>query len=281
MFRLFLLLFLFHSFNVGANTQALIREDVYQFYLKFLNGRDVQKINEFKGEYIRRDVVDMILVQQALKIGGKELTFDFFPGKADYRNAQMMKQGKSLLSFDTYWLSDATELEPDVYISSAIIRKGEYFAGIFANPNNTKVFQLSKLEHFKNLTSVSTPRWRADWQTLLNLPLKRLHREDEWVSQARMVREMFVDFFMMPLNMSHKGQYIIRNVILKQVPNVALLLDDSRHFVISKKHPDGFEAYHAIQRGVAKMRSRGQIVKAYTDAGFFRDLSEYNVINEH
>ncbi|MEI5579151.1 hypothetical protein, partial [Streptomyces brasiliscabiei] len=92
-----------------------------------------------------------------------------------------------LLSFDSYWYEDAKSLTDKVYISDAVIRKGEYFAGVFTSPNNNKVFKLQHLSDFNQLTSVSTPRWRTDWQTLSQLPLKDLVAEDEWLSQVRMV----------------------------------------------------------------------------------------------
>lgn len=47
-----------------------IRDDVYEDYLKFLNGRPVLSIVDFRGATMRRDVADMVLVQQALALGG-------------------------------------------------------------------------------------------------------------------------------------------------------------------------------------------------------------------
>ena len=154
-----------------------IRDDVYKDYLQFVDGRDVLNINSFSGNNIRRDVVDMIIAQQALKLGGFEHTFSYASGKLNFRNTKMLQVGRLLMSFDSYWLLDAKALNDDVYISDAVIRNGEYIAGIYTSPLNKKVLSINSVEHLSQLTSVSTPKWRTDWQTLQALPLKKLIRE--------------------------------------------------------------------------------------------------------
>jgi hypothetical protein len=63
-----------------------IRDDVFIDYQEFVAGRDVTVINNFSGKNIRRDVVDMIIAQQALKLGGFKYTFTYAPGKVNFRN---------------------------------------------------------------------------------------------------------------------------------------------------------------------------------------------------
>ena len=276
---LFFLTLLFSS-NAHSDVLMLIRDDVYTNYQQFLNGRDVLEVNNFSSPFIRRDVVDMIIVQQALELGGFKHKFRYGKGKVNYRNKQLLIKGQLLLSFDSYWLADASELTEHVYVSAPVIRNGEYFAGIFANPNHPKVFQIKQIEDLKQFTAVSTSNWKTDWQTLSELPLKELIEESSWVSQARMVEEMWVDFFLVPFYSSKEDIYEFDNIRLKHVPQIAVLLKDSRHFVISKKHPLGAEAINAIDKGLALMRSQGKIVKAYTEAGFFIDPSKYHIINQ-
>jgi hypothetical protein len=50
----------------ASKIQIYVWDDVYDDYTRFLNGRHVEEISDFSGQYIRRDVVDMILAQQAL-----------------------------------------------------------------------------------------------------------------------------------------------------------------------------------------------------------------------
>ncbi|MBE1302237.1 MAG: hypothetical protein GJ680_20295 [Alteromonadaceae bacterium] len=90
------------------------------------------------------------------------------------------------------------------------------------------------------------------------MSLKELIREDEWVSQAQMVSKMLVDFIMMPFHASMSEIYKLDNIELKPVPDIALLLNDSRHFVMSKKHPLGREVFKALSDGLLQLREDGQ-----------------------
>ena len=257
-----------------------IRDDVYNDYQKFVAGRDVLAITDFTGKNIRRDVVDMIIAQQALKLGGFNYDFSYSPGKVNFRNTRLLQTGRLLISFDSYWSSDANAIAADVYISNAVIRKGEYVAGIYTSIKNTAVLAIKKKKDLKKFTAVSTPKWRTDWATLKSLPLKKLIREDEWLSMARMVNIGWIDFMLMPFNSTTDKSFHLGKITLVPVKNIAIMLNDSRHFVISKKHPQGQAAFNAINIGLAKLRKQGAIVKAYRQAGFFIDTPQINILNK-
>ena len=257
-----------------------IRDDVYDDYVSFLNGRDVLSISDFSGKTIRRDVVDMIIAQQALKLGGFEHSFSYAPGKVNFRNTKMLELGQLLISFDSYWLNDANAMREHLYVSDAVIRQGEYIAGIYTTPKNKDVLSINKLEDLSAFSAVSTPKWRTDWLTLSNLPIKELVREDEWLSMARMVNMQWVDFMLMPFHSTADRSFTLESIKLVPVPNVAIALYDSRHFVISKKHPYGEIAFHAIQRGLKQLRAQKKIVAAYQQARFFLPRDEIKILNE-
>lgn len=191
----------------------------------------------------------------------------------------MQETGELLLSFNSYWLTDTKSIADKIYTSDAVIKQGQYLAGIFANPNNTKVCSVSSVEQLAQLTAVSTAKWQTDWQTLSTLPLKQLVREDEWLSQARMVHMQWVDFMLMPLFNTPHGNYQLDKIHLKMVPKLAVLLNDSRNFVISRNHPQGKAAFTALHSGLKQLRSTGKFEPIYTRAGFLADHAEYNILN--
>ncbi len=256
-----------------------IRDDVYEDYQQFLAGRDVLSIRNFQHKNMRRDVADMVLLQQALALGGFKGSFAYVPGKVNFRNTKMLETGELLLSFDSYWLTDAKLMGAAVYISDPVIRRGEYFAGVYTSPTNQKAMQLKTREDLTALSGISTPKWQTDWSTMSALPLKKLVREDEWLSQARVVHMGWVDFMLMPFFTSNDGSYQLEQIRLQRVPGVAVLLDDSRHFVISKAHPNGKAAFSAIQKGMKILRNNGQIEKMYRQAGFLINAQNYNILN--
>jgi len=71
----------------------------------------------------------------------------------------------------------------------------------------------------------------------------------------------------------------MEKIHLVPVKNVAIILKDSRHFVISKLHPKGEDAYIAMNKGLKILREQGAITKAYKEAGFFVDRSKYTILN--
>jgi len=178
-------------------------------------------------------------------------------------------------------LSDAKALNDSVYISQPVIRKGEYIAGIYTSPNNKAVLAIKELSDLANFTAVSTPKWRTDWQTLQELPLKDLIREDEWLSQARMVNLGWIDFLLMAFNSTPDQSFNMEKIHLVPVKNIGIELKDSRHFVISAKHPRGKEALLAMNIGLNILRSKNRIVQAFTQAGFFIDSNEIRILNVH
>jgi hypothetical protein len=257
-----------------------IRDDVYEDYIKFVNGRNILDINNFSGKNIRRDVVDMIIAQQALKIGGFEHNFQYAAGKLNFRTTRMLELGRLLISFDSYWLADAKALKDSVYISAPVIRTGEYIAGIYTSPNNKTVLAIKQLNDLEKFTAVSTPLWRTDWKTLQSLSLKELVQEDEWLSQARMVSLGWIDFILMAFNSTPDQSFIMEKIHLVPVKNIGIELKDSRHFVISSKHSHGKAALLAINMGLEKLRENNKIVNAYTQAGFFINFNNIKILNK-
>jgi len=271
---------LFYTSSSRAETILIyIRDDVYADYLQFVNGRDVLAIDNFSGKSIRRDVVDMIIAQQALKLGGFEHTFKYASGKLNFRNTKMLELGRLLISFDSYWLADAKALSDKVYISAPVIRNGEYIAGIYTSPANKPVLAINKLSDLKQFTAVSTPKWRTDWRTLESLPLKELIHEDEWLSQARMVNLGWIDFLLMSFNSTPDKSFIMDKIHLVPVKNIAIQLKDSRHFVISTKHEYGKQALTAMNLGLTMLRKNKHITRAYTQAGFFINTKKIKILN--
>ena len=271
----------FNCFSKSENSiDMYIRDDVYVDYKAFLAGRDVYKVESFSGYRMRRDVVDMVLALQALKLGGFDKTFNYQVGKVTLRNTNILETGKQLLSFDTYWLADANKIAKSAFISDPIFEKGEYLAGVFAHPENSKVFEINKLEDFSKFSSISTPRWHADWETLQSLKLKKLYQDDEWLQQIRAVDKHWADFVLLPFMPAVNNHYTLHSLELKAVPGIALTFNDSRHFVVSKLHPEGEAAYLALQKGIAILSQQGKIKRAYAEAGFIPEEGTVKVLNQ-
>ncbi|PAY02462.1 hypothetical protein CKO50_04325 [Pseudoalteromonas sp. HM-SA03] len=265
--------------NASEALNVFIRDDVLANYQRFVGERDVTKITDFSGQYLRRDVVDMVIAQQALQKGGFDKTFIFTPGFVSFRESNLLEKGEQLLHFDSYWKADLENKGRLLFISEPVIQKGQYFAGIYHGIDNQKVKQLKEEQGLTQLTSVSNPKWQTDWQTLESLPLKQLHAESDWMSQARMVSKGWVDFMLMPLMPKRDNRFVLEDVELIANEHLVVLLNDSRHFAVSRLHPEGERAFAALQKGLAILREQGRITSAYQQAGLIPDLNKYQVVN--
>ncbi|WP_340677700.1 hypothetical protein [Paraglaciecola sp.] len=273
------LLFLGFSLPTQAATDKIIltvQSDVYEDYLCLLNDSGPLQITDFKGKCSRRDVVEIILLQQALQLGGLELPVTFRTGNYGLRNRQLLEEGFLLVSVDTFWLTEAQKIQAHLYVSEPMLRKGEYVAGIYTSPKNKKALASRSLKQIQQLSGVSSQNWTADWHAMQQLGLKQLIDEPIWGSQVKLVDHQFVDFMLAPMNVD----FAKNGVLLELIPDIAVKLDDSRHFVISKKHPLSEAALKAVNVGIAKMRKSGLIHKAYSDSGFFYAIEHnWKIIN--
>jgi hypothetical protein len=144
---------------------------------------------------------------------------------------------------------------------------------------NKKTLAVKELIDLQKLTAISTPKWRTDWQTLQQLSLKEIVVQDSWLSMVRMVNLQWVDFILMPFNSTPDKSFTMEKIHLVPVQGIGIILKDSRHFVISKLHPKGSEAFQAINKGLKILRKKGTISKAYEQSGFFIDKTKVDIIN--
>lgn len=257
-----------------------IETDIYHYAQTLLGADDLMSFHAFDRAYCQRDVVEFILVQKALKLGGADLKFRFATGNYDARNVRLVVDGFLLLSFDTVFLSQARELADAVYISSPMIRRGEYEAGIFVSAENLHKISVNSAADLQRLSFVSSRDWPQDWQLLTDLHPKELIHEGDWISMAKMVSRGWVDAMLVPFSKKPPYTYEGNGYTIYALPNVKVAMHDSRHFIVSKKHPLGAQAFAALQRGLAIMRQRGEIEAAYQQCGFINTaVRDWTLLN--
>lgn len=256
-----------------------IEMSVLDDYHRFIGTSSVYDIQKFDHAGTRRDVVDMVLVQQALQLGGYPLQFNFIPSDSSARSTQLFVRGEVLISVDSVWGQTANNLKSHVYISSAVIERGDYVAAIFTSPNNQKTRSIRQLSDFSGLTAVSSRAFAEDWHLLEQLPLRELRDEYNWSSMAMLVSRGWVDFMLAPFPQHRPFGFRAPGIELVAVEGVKVLLDDSRHFIVAKKHPLAEPVFAALQRGLTILREQGKLTRAYQECGFFNpEISHWTVL---
>ncbi|MFY8352320.1 hypothetical protein AAEU29_17395 [Pseudoalteromonas sp. SSM20] len=273
------LLYVLIVFPLSAKViDITVETDIY-FYAKDIIGKKpILEITDYSGKNAQRDVVEFILIQQALILGGADIEFNFLYGNYDARNLKLLNEGLLLLSFDSLWLSATEKYQDNLYISEPLIKKGDYFAGIFTSESNIEKYSKAPVT-IRDMSIVSSKDWHVDWLTLQSLKPKKLIHESDWIVMAKMVSRGWVDGMLAPFKKQDSFSYIGPDYKIFAIPNVKVALEDSRHFVVSKKHPLGKQTFEALQKGLVILKERGLIEKAYRQAGFINeDVKEWRTI---
>ncbi|WP_019675662.1 hypothetical protein [Arsukibacterium perlucidum] len=279
----FLIILLFLLMPVSAQTLKTtisIDNDVYRNVQRFLAGRHVLDITNFNSPYASRDIVDFVLIQQAISLGGIKLDIHFESGNYDARNLRSIKDGLLLLSLDSFWLSELNNIQSQVFISQPLIRRGEYIAGLYTAIDNVRAHSAKTLEQIQKLSFVSTPIWATDWLSLQQLAPKQLLNEKVWSSQAKLVSRGWVDVMLAPFLPGNNFRFTGDGYDIVAIEGIKIILNDSRHVAVSKQHPAGQITFEALEKGLTILRAQGRIEQAYTEAGFFNEsVKDWTTIN--
>ncbi|NTS77017.1 hypothetical protein HR060_09045 [Catenovulum sp. SM1970] len=258
-----------------------VETDIYFYALEIMDGRLPVEVDNFEGLHTQRDVVEFILVQKAMALGGLDVEFNITHGNYDARNPKLLARGLLLISFDTIWMSEASLIKDNVYISDAMVRKGEFWAGVYTSPDNQSALGIRSIKEFQKHTVVSSTAWRTDWMTLQAMKPLDLIDESDWISMAKMVSNQWIDLMLIPFTAKRPFEYRGHDYRVVAIEGVKIKLDDSRHFLVSKKHPLGRETFDALQKGLKILRANGTIERAYHDSGFINDLvADWIILNE-
>jgi hypothetical protein len=109
---------------------------------------------------------------------------------------------------------------------------------------------------------------------------KKLIPQEEWLSMAKLVSLGWIDAMLAPFTQNYPFSYQGTNYNIVAIEGVKVALDDSRHFVVSKKHPYGKETYIALQKGLKILREQGVIKRAFQQSGFFNEhVKDWTTLN--
>lgn len=271
---------------VAATAQAraedtitiLTQQDVYNDYLRFIDARDPLTVTHFDGPGSRRDVIEVLLVQQALVLGGMRLPVKLV--KVDNSSDSYTRYLKEILSGNatmggnSAWLVDLANIKDKIYISAPLIRPGEFEAGLYTTPDNKTALSARNLADVQMLTAVVAESWKPDVATLNSLKLRNVLETQSWDSMVGMVEKGRADVLLAPFQPTPDMSLSLVGYKLVPIPQVKVGLSGSRHYFVSRLAPNGAAADAALEKGLAILRARGVIERAYRESGFFNSRTQ-------
>lgn len=266
--------------NAKNKLMLTIPPDVMQDYFEFIEGKNELEMSNYAGTKSRRDVVEIILVRQALALGGYDADIEFIEGYYYARNLHLLRDGLIVMSLDSVWLSDAKSIDDYAFISQAVIEHDTYEAGLYTTENNHKALAAKDINDVRRLATVSNKQWSVDWQTLESMQLRRLENILEWETMVKIVNLGWADFVLAPFQATPDLSFQVNDVKLVPIPNLKIKLKGSRHFVVSKRHPQGPAVFTALEKGLKQLKAQGRLQRAYQDAGLFNSqVKDWKEIN--
>ena len=257
-------------------------ENFTQRYQSFLNGRSPYEIRDFhattKGSHI--EIIEMILLQQALKLGGIDRPIVFNPKPSiNILEYSDLIAGDSLVLARSVWHEDILNYRGSLFVSEPLVKFGEYEAGLYVAKRNVHLHNLAKAQ-LENLTVVANPRWKVDWRALHNTDLNIVSFIGPWETMLEMVETSVVDAMLINFSVSNSLELNFENRLYVPINNIKVFLPDSRHFVVSKRHPEGRAVFHALNKGLGILRTNGTIEKALKQSGFINEkVTDWQTIN--
>jgi hypothetical protein len=266
--------------QAGQTITAAVDEDIIIDYQLFVGERDPLTITHFSGPGARRDVIEIILLQQALHLGGFSPKIVLRPEKSYLRILRLIQDGQVALSAALMWKSDLKKHEDSLLISPALVHEGEFIAGLYTHQSNKKALNAKALEDLQQLSAASNSHWKSDIATLHQLGIKKIYYATYWPQMVRMVVAKRADITLAPFQSNLEMKVLVDDLELVPIQGIKVSLPGSRHWPISKKYPDSAVIKAALTRGIAILKAKNTIQRAYEESGFFHPaVKNWTLIN--
>ncbi|MDA7746148.1 hypothetical protein N8878_02305 [Psychromonas sp.] len=258
----------------------IIPADVKQDYLRFLDGRDPLSIHDFDSKHARRDVVEVVLLEQALSLGGNQDSYKILTGTSTATNTHRLEVGSVEIIGTSVWKSMFSD-QSKILFSSAMIENGRFVSGLYTSPHNQHMLSVKTKQDLKDKSAISSRMWSVDWKTLPTLNLSKIWHTDQWKKMVEMVNNQQVDFLIAPFQSSSDLALVINGVRLIPVPGVKVIFHGTRHFAVSKTAKNGEKLLEYINNGISQLQAQNMIEKAYNQAGFYNhQVKDWQQLND-
>lgn len=281
-------LLLFTSPVCQSVTLLLSTEDQEDFD-ELTAASSVYDIDQFSQKGFRREVVEIVLMHQALRLGGYEQPIKHKVEDVSYkRGIRAVETGDVDIWGVSVWGRSVVG-DNLLLVSDPIVELGEYDAVMYTSAANSKALSVKTRGQLKDLSAVSNKTYEVDWATLSELNLRNLQHTPVWVSMVKFVHSGRADFMIAPLQLG-KGFELTQRIFDKEnhketlrlvpIPNVKIYLNDSRHWIVSKQSKGSEEILDALNKGISILNESGKRHRALSECGFIKtELRNWTALN--
>lgn len=248
----------------------VVSDDVLRDYRRFLAGREPLEVQDFGGPHGRRDVAELVLLHKALAEGGGPRSTELLERPTSTRLKADLRAGVGACTGTSYWRRDFEDEDPDLLFSQPVLENGEFEVGLYTMPGNHLAQSARGLDDLRRLRLLSNREWRVDWETLVQLGLgDRLHHVSNWSNMPRMLQGGRADALLAPFQPGVDMVMQVDGITLLPIRGLKISMRGTRHYVLSRRHPDMAALLRQLDTGLQNLRRSGLIRQAYTQSGFF------------
>ena len=263
----------------NATVRIAVPGDVADDLPRFLDGRDVATLQNFRGPHARRDVMELAFFLREIRRALPALTPELV--RIDSYERQLIELGAGRVDAlgTTVWKQDLVQAGGAVTPSAALLSNGEFVVGLYTAPGNHAARAVRKRAQLKNLTVVSNRAWTADWNTLEQLGAKQVLDIKTWNQMVLMVAHGRADLLLAPFPARTSLQLEYEGKTLVPVRGVCVALVGSRHLATART-PQGNAIADKVFPAMAARVQDGSLRRAYTECGFHNPLtSQWTLLN--
>lgn len=267
--------------HASIDVEIRVAPDALSLQSQYLGGISVEKLTEYNQPNVEegRLLIDFILLQQALLLGGCRCHISFVPVASSYqRSLKLLSTDRLRINAETFWLVDLKK-QQKVWVSQAVLQSGEIEAGLYTAVNNHKALSV-KANQLSQLSLVSNRNWTTDWQLANKLGFASVEHTTFWSEMVRVVDAKLIDVMISEFSQEPDLALQWKKHTLVPIPNLKLLFRDSRHYAFSQRHKQSKRIHRALNRGLLKLKKQGRLKKAYQAIGLINPLvKDWRVIN--
>lgn len=223
-----------------------------------------------------RNIIELAIVCRALTIQGHDPVVDLIPAPNYGRAVRMVEEGIVHTVSESIWSRDVSD---QVFGTVDTLRIGEFEKGIYVYDSHDLLAKPFSKRDLRQYTGLTYKNWHYDWDIIASLTDKQLPVVKR-SSLFSMLAANRADFTLWEFSSKPNLEARYANTVLKPIPNVKVIVPDSRKFIVSRSISDGEKVYTLLNQGLMKMRDAGEIVDFYKNGGFMNTrTASWRVIN--
>ncbi|MFW5490531.1 MAG: hypothetical protein ACNI3A_19290 [Desulfovibrio sp.] len=257
-----------------------------QEYMKFMaaHPEGPAGIEHVGNNTLTRGIAEVLIIAKALQLGGIDPTFEYKFVPNARRETMEVANGMAVIcsqQFNKYTMLTPGYKE-SLYLSSPIIRFGEFQKGFYCLPDNKKVLEARTVQELNAAgTGLVGRHWNNDHQVLTAMGLTDIETAPTFKALFEMLRVGRGDWIPLEFSNAKDLSRIQFGVRVVPVPGIKFSLLESRHFLVSRTHRLGPEVFAALEKGIAQLRQRGFIRETLSAAGFFNEQTKsWRMLNQ-